>query len=89
MPTQHLFHLLTNLYDKLDDFNFQIVNFPFLSSKIPSGSSYDVYILQLIRYARCYILLDNCKCKRVLRIERPWYDGLTIRSTDLFPLADI
>ena len=43
--------LLTRLYDKRDDFDFHIVNFPFLSSNIPSGPSYGVYILQLIRYA--------------------------------------
>ena len=45
--------LSTRLYDKHDDFEFHIVNFPFLSSNIPSGSSYGVYISQLIRYARC------------------------------------
>ena len=43
--------LLTRQYDKRDDFDFHIVNFPFLSSNIPSGPSYDVYISQLIRYA--------------------------------------
>ena len=30
-----------------------IVNFPFLSSNIPSSPSHGVYISQLIRYARC------------------------------------
>ena len=45
--------LSTRLYDKRDDFDFHIVNFPFLSSNIPSGPSYGVHILQLIRYARC------------------------------------
>ena len=45
--------LYTKLYDKLDDFNFHIVNFPFLSSNIPSGPLYGVYISQLIRHARC------------------------------------
>ena len=45
--------LSTKLYDKRDDFEFHIVNFPFLSSNIPSGPSYGVYISQLIRYARC------------------------------------
>ena len=45
--------LSTRLYDKRDDFDFQIVNFPFLSSNIPSGPSYGVYISQFIRYARC------------------------------------
>ena len=42
--------LSTRLYDKRDDFDFHIVNFPFLSSNIPSGPSYGVYISQLIRY---------------------------------------
>ena len=41
--------LSTRLYDKRDDFDFHIVNFPFLSSNIPSGPSYGVYISQLIR----------------------------------------
>ena len=40
------------LYDKRDDFNFPIVNFPFLSSNIPASPAYDVYASQLIRYAR-------------------------------------
>ena len=43
--------LSTRLYDKRDDFDFHIVNFPFLSSNIPSGPSYGVYISQVIRYA--------------------------------------
>ena len=43
--------LLTSLYDKRGDFDFHIVNFPFLSSNIPPGPSDGVYISQLIRYA--------------------------------------
>ena len=37
-------HLKTKLYDKRDDFNFPIVNFPFLSSNIPASPAYGVYI---------------------------------------------
>ena len=54
--------LRTSLYDKRDDFNFHITNFPFLSSNIPSSPAYGVLISQLIRYARacssyeCFIL---------------------------------
>jgi len=44
--------LTTKLYDKRDDFNFLIVNYPFLDSNIPSSSLYVVYISQLIRYWR-------------------------------------
>ena len=41
--------LRTSLYDKRDDFNFHITNFPFLSSNIPSSPAYGVFISQLIR----------------------------------------
>ena len=44
--------LTTRLYDKRDDFNFPIVNFPFLSSNISSAPTYGVYVSQLFRYAR-------------------------------------
>ena len=44
--------LSTWLYDKRDNFNFPIVNFPFLSSNILSAPAYRVYVSQLIRYAR-------------------------------------
>ena len=36
--------LRTSLYDKRDDFNFHITNFPFLSSNIPSSRAYGVFI---------------------------------------------
>jgi hypothetical protein len=44
--------LTTQLYDKRDDFNFAIVNFPYTCSNIPLSPAYGVYISQLIRYAR-------------------------------------
>ena len=37
-------HLCTFLYDKRDDFNFHIKNFPFLSSNIQSSPAYGVFI---------------------------------------------
>jgi hypothetical protein len=40
--------LTTSLYDKHDDFDFAIVNFPFLCSNIPLSPAYGVYIFQLI-----------------------------------------
>ena len=45
--------LSTSLYEKRGDFVCHIVNFPFLSSNVPSGPSYGVFISKLIRYARC------------------------------------
>ena len=40
--------LRTKLYDKRDDFNLPIVNFPFICSNIPATPAYGVYISQLI-----------------------------------------
>ena len=40
------------IYDKRDDFDFEIVNFPFLDGDVPRAASYGVNISQLIRFAR-------------------------------------
>ena len=42
----------SKIYDKRDDFDFDIVNFPFLDGDVPCSTSYGVYISQLIRFAR-------------------------------------
>ena len=41
----------------MDDFNFEIVNFPFLDRDVPRSPSYGVYISQLIRLAIEYALM--------------------------------
>ena len=46
-------NITTKLYDKRDTFGFYIVNFPFMSSNIPSAPAYGVYASQLIRYGCC------------------------------------
>jgi hypothetical protein len=47
--------LSTNIYDKRDDSNFKIINFPNMCSNIPASPAYGVYISQLIRYAKYVI----------------------------------
>ena len=42
----------TKIYDKRDDFDFDIVNFPFPDGDVPRSAAYGVYISQLIRFAR-------------------------------------
>ena len=44
--------LRTKPYNKRDDFNFPIVNFPFICSNIPAALAYGIYISQMIRYSR-------------------------------------
>ena len=49
----------SKIYDKRDDFNFEIVNFPFLDGDVPRSPSYGVYISQLIRFARVCSNVDG------------------------------
>ena len=47
------------IYDKRDDFDFDIVNFPFLDGDVSRRSSYGVYISQHIRFPRaCSFVTD-------------------------------
>ena len=49
----------TKIYDKRDDLNFDIVNFPFLDGDVPLSKSYGVYISQLTRFARVSSHVDD------------------------------
>ena len=49
----------TKIYDKRDDFDFDIVNFPFLDGDVPRRTLYGVYISQLIRFARASSNLND------------------------------
>ena len=44
----------TKIYDKRDNFDFEIVNFPLLDGDVPRSTSYGVYISQLICFARVF-----------------------------------
>ena len=49
----------SKIYDKRSDFNFEIVNFPFLDGDVPRSPSHGVYISQLIRFARVCSNVDD------------------------------
>ena len=49
----------TKIYDKRDDFDFDIVNFPFLDGDVPRLTSYGVYTFQLIRFAQASSHVDD------------------------------
>ena len=53
----------TKIHDKRDDFDFNIVNFPFLDGDVPRLASYGVYISQLIRFARVSCHVDDFNCR--------------------------
>ena len=46
----------SKIYDKRDDFDFDIVNFPLLDGDVPHSTSYGVYISQLIRLLECLVM---------------------------------
>ena len=49
----------SKIYDKRDDLNFEIVNFPFLVGDVPRSPAYGVYIFQLIHFARVCSYVDD------------------------------
>ena len=51
--------ILSKLYDKRDDFDFDKVKFPILDDDVPHRASYGVYISQLIRFARVCSHVDD------------------------------
>ena len=42
----------SKIYDKRDDLDFDIVNFPFLDRDVPRSTFYGINISQFIRFAR-------------------------------------
>ena len=47
-----VFQLRAKSYDKRDDFNFHIVNFPFIWSNSPAASAYEAYISLLYMFIK-------------------------------------
>ena len=67
----------TSLFDKRDAFGFKIVNFPYLAGNIPNKQSYDVFVSQLVRYARCCQDFEDFSRTSVL-IDRLVHQHFTI-----------
>ena len=55
------------MYDTRDDFDFEIVNSPFLDGDVPRSTSYGVYISQLIRFARASSSVADFNTRNKLR----------------------
>ena len=73
----------TKLYDKGNDFDFDMVNFPFLDGEVPRRTSYGVYISQLVRFARASSNLNDFNsCNKALtaKLLRQGYRYLKLRK---------
>ena len=53
----------TNTFNKRDDYDFDIVNFPFLDDDVPRSTFSGVYISQLIRFAQVSSRVDDFKTR--------------------------
>ena len=60
----------TKIYDKRDDFDFEIVNFPFLDGDVLRSTSYGVYISQLIRFARASSIVADFNTRNKLLTQK-------------------
>ena len=61
--------IFTKIFDKRDQFNFNIVNFPVLSGNIPINSSYGVAIGEWVRYARGCTFYNDFKTRSLILIK--------------------
>ena len=69
------------IYDKRDDFDHEIVHFPFLDGDAPRSTSYGVYNSQLVRFGRASShAADFNTCNKLLtqkhfsKFNRRYYD---------------
>ena len=71
----------SKIYDNRDDFDFDIVNLPFLDGNVPRRASYGVHISKLIWFARvCNHVADfnaGNKCLTAKLLQKGyWYHKL-------------
>ena len=81
----------SKIYDKRDDFDFDIVNFPFLDGDVPRRPSYGVYISQLIRFARVCSHVDDFNTRNeslTAKLLKQGYRYHKLRKAFLSYIAD-
>jgi hypothetical protein len=67
--------LSTKIYDKRDNFNFKIINFPNMCSNIPASPAYGVYISQLISlYENASLIIFSAETEYIW--TRYWYRNI-------------
>ena len=79
----------TKIYDKPDDFDFEMFNFPFLDVDVPRSTSYGVYISQLIRFARASSHIADVNTRNKLLTQKLlkqgyWYHKLRKTFTKFY-----
>ena len=70
----------TSIFDKLDAFDFPIVNFPTLTGNIPNRSSYGAFIGELVRYSRACTYYKDFEDRATLLIAKLLRQAFTVRG---------
>ena len=92
-PFLNLYLSITNgivsskIYYKRDDFNFEIVNFPFLDGDVPRSLSYGVYISQYICFARVCSNVDDFNNRNLFltaKLLKQSYTKIPYNSKSIF-----
>jgi hypothetical protein len=73
--------LSTKIYDKRDDFNFKIINFPNMCCNIPASPAYNILDIFLLLYLYTFSLYENASliifCAETEYIStRYWYRNI-------------
>ena len=68
----------SKIYDKRDDFDFAIVNYPSSDGDVPLATSYGVYISKLIRFARACSSVEDFHIRNRTITEKLLKQGLHI-----------
>ena len=76
-------------FDKRDDFNFKIINFPNMCSNIPASPAYGVYISQSIRYARASSKYSDFLKRHLYLRNRLLEQGYIFRYQDLVEIYSV
>ena len=71
----------TKIYNKRGDFDFDILNFPFLDGDVPRLTSYGVYIFQIIRFARVSSHVDNFNTRNQVLTAKLLSQGYRFHKT--------
>ena len=71
----------SRIYDKWDDSNFELLNFPFFDGDVPRSPSYGVYISQLIRFARVCSNVDDFNIRNLFLTATLFKQGYRYHKT--------
>ena len=75
----------TQIYNKRDEFDFEIVNFPFLDDYVPRYTYHRVYIYQLFRFTTASSHVADFNTRNTLLTQKLLNKALGVINFAFFP----